>query len=118
VKLALGLLELEAEGGSSHQFMIDCLTAGYNYLILSMVPEWGFFPTLFKGVAGQFAFQSVWLTANGDPTCPVCGDGRIDPLSTGTSRGPRLHALRPMDPAVVDKSGVSKKPNRKRRVRP
>jgi len=116
VKLALGLLELE-EGGSSHDFMIDCLSAGYNYLILSMVPNWGFFPGIFKDVADQYAFQSVWLSAAGDPSCPVCGTERIDPLATTTARAPRVAELRPVGSSPAPTALSEPKPKRKRRVR-
>jgi molybdopterin/thiamine biosynthesis adenylyltransferase/proteasome lid subunit RPN8/RPN11 len=99
VKIALGLLQLEEDDvtNSSAQMMIDALSAGYNYVILSTVPRWDFFGEIFKNTAGQHAYQSAWLGARGDPLCPICGEQPIDPLGV-PSRAPRVDTLVVADP--------------------
>lgn len=99
VKITLGLLQLEEEdtANSSRQMVIDALSAGYNYVILSTVPKWDFFGQIFKDTAGQHAYQSAWLGARGDPLCPVCGEQQIDPLAA-PSRAPRVDTLVIADP--------------------
>jgi molybdopterin/thiamine biosynthesis adenylyltransferase/proteasome lid subunit RPN8/RPN11 len=98
VKLAIGLLQLEDDSvdSSSRDLLYGALAAGYNYLILSTVPSYGFFDEIFAKTPGQYGYQSVWLGATGDVECTVCGSDPVDPLHTpGT--GPVLANLRPTD---------------------
>jgi molybdopterin/thiamine biosynthesis adenylyltransferase len=99
VKLALGLLEIEEET-AARDFLFGALSAGHSYLILSMVPDYSFFPKVFKEVPNQYAYQSAWLSATGDPECPVCGSDRIDPLASPTKAAPRVSQLRPVELAA------------------
>ncbi|MEH7299372.1 hypothetical protein [Neobacillus drentensis] len=41
---------------------------------MSMEKDYWYFPHIFKETPGQFGFQSVWLTPETDPECPICGD--------------------------------------------
>lgn len=94
VKIALGLLQLDDDGetNSSKRMVIEALSAGNNYVILSTVPKWDFFGQIFKETAGQHAYQSAWLGARGDVLCSVCGEQSVDPLSA-PSRAPRVETL-------------------------
>jgi molybdopterin/thiamine biosynthesis adenylyltransferase/proteasome lid subunit RPN8/RPN11 len=71
------------------------LQEGMTYVTFGMVPGYWFYPRIFEGVAGQHAFQTVWLTPERDPHCPVCGDpaARVDPREIPT-RSPTLARLR------------------------
>ncbi len=40
----------------------------------AMVAGYDYFPRVFGGVAGQGAWQTVWLTVHPDPDCPICGE--------------------------------------------
>jgi molybdopterin/thiamine biosynthesis adenylyltransferase len=97
VKIAIGLLQLgdEATTSSSRALVWDSLVAGRNYLILSTVPGYGFFPKVFGDTPGQHAYQSVWLGAVGDAACPVCGTEPADPARSA-ERGPSVSRLRPV----------------------
>lgn len=102
-KIALGLLEIEEDDGASRDFIYGCLASNLTYLVLSTVPSYDYFAEVFKGVAGQHAYQSVWLSVAGDPECPVCGDNRVDPLFAALGGVPDLTRLRPV-------SGVDEPP--------
>lgn len=97
VKIAIGLLQLgdETTTSSSRALVWDSLVAGRNYLILSTVADYGFFPKVFGDTPGQHAYQSVWLGAAGDPDCPVCGTEPADPARI-PDRGPSVSLLRPV----------------------
>jgi molybdopterin/thiamine biosynthesis adenylyltransferase len=95
VKLALALLvaghpELQLSG-----FVDAALDAGLTYLTLAMVPNYWFYPHLFKDIPGQHAYQSVWLSPGRRPDCAVCGASsfRSSPLAVPL-RGPQLNAIR------------------------
>ena len=96
VKIAIGLLQLadEETTSSSRALVWGALLAGRNYVILSTVPDYGFFPKVFAETPGQYAYQSVWLGAVGDAACPVCGTRRVDPLHI-SGQGPSVSLLRP-----------------------
>lgn len=94
VKTALGLLGLEGDSQAS-RFVRDALEQSLSYYIGGMVPDFYFFPTLFRygednEVPGQYAYQSAWLTPASSADCPVCGESPRDPLSVPLQRGPRL----------------------------
>jgi hypothetical protein len=94
-KIAIGLLQLddESSGSSSRNMVYGALTAGFNYLIISMVPNYAFFPKVFTQTPGQHAYQAVWLQALGDNACPVCGPSRIDPMQLSGNR-PNIAIIR------------------------
>jgi ThiF family/Prokaryotic homologs of the JAB domain len=83
VKMALSLLLPENAQVKLKGFLNPAIEAGFNYLTLSMVPNYWFYPAIFGDTAGQYAYQSVWLTAKSREECPVCGSvhHRVDPRS-------------------------------------
>jgi hypothetical protein len=94
VKLALALLLPDGPDARLRGFAEGALADGASYLTLSTVPGYWFYPKLFEGVPGQGAFQSVWLTPQRLPSCPVCGapEHRVDPLEVPL-RAPRRAGL-------------------------
>lgn len=95
VKLALSLLLAPAGGGARlAEFVEGPLSAGTPFLTLSMVADYWFYPEIFGETPGQGAYQAVWLAAESDPACAVCGDPseRLDPLDV---------PLRPPDAAEL-----------------
>jgi hypothetical protein len=99
VKIALALLEVTEEGENVplRDFMMGALERGYNYLIMSTVPDYGFFPQLFGQVAGQYAYQSAWLLTKGNPDCGVCGLSPVDPMTVRHGGAPDLTSLQELD---------------------
>ncbi len=81
VKLALSLLLRDEPAAALHRVTDDAIAEGLSYLTLATVPRYWFYPALFEGVAGQGAYQAVWLTPTRNPDCPVCGppERRVDP---------------------------------------
>jgi proteasome lid subunit RPN8/RPN11 len=81
VKMALSLLLPEDAEAKLKGFLNPAIDAGLNYLTLSMVPDYWFYPGVFGDTPGQYAYQSVWLTAKSREECPVCGSvhHRVDP---------------------------------------
>jgi len=81
VKMALSLLLPEDAEAKLKGFLNPAIDAGLNYLTLSMVPNYWFYPGVFGDTPGQYAYQSVWLTAKSREECPVCGSvhHRVDP---------------------------------------
>ncbi|MCW2929839.1 MAG: UBA/THIF-type binding protein [Actinomycetia bacterium] len=108
VKIAIGLLQIgdESSDSSSRALVWDALLAGRNYVILSTVPEYGFFSKVFAETPGQYAYQSVWLGTLGDDVCPACGTTPIDPLEVPQG-GPRLTALRPVEDQGESNEGLA-----------
>jgi proteasome lid subunit RPN8/RPN11 len=103
VKIAIGLLEL-GTGGVPHSagnLVATALAKGYQYVILSTVPGYDFFPRLFGDTDGQHAYQSVWMNVAGNPDCPTCG---VSPLDVGeyVTSGPDLSAIRPIASPSLD----------------
>lgn len=86
-KLALAVLSAETDSPLRH-LVIDAIASRQTFLTISTTPNHWFFPHVFDGVAGQHAFQSVWLSPEVDPACAVCGDadGRIDPATVPMNR--------------------------------
>jgi molybdopterin/thiamine biosynthesis adenylyltransferase/proteasome lid subunit RPN8/RPN11 len=91
VKLAVSVLEPGAGAGAIAE---DAVSQGTSYLTLSTVPRYWFYPEIFRDVAGQGAFQSVWLAPVRKEDCPVCGapERRVDPLRIPL-RAPSREAL-------------------------
>jgi len=103
VKISIGLLEL-GTGGVPHSagnLVATALAKGYQYVILSTVPGYDFFPRLFGETAGQHGYQSIWMSVAGNPECPTCG---VQPLAIGefVTSGPDLAALHPVPTPVAD----------------
>lgn len=76
-KVLLGLIELSdpaAHQNTAASMVAIAAGAGRNYLQMSMIPEYDYFPQIFKGVRGQHAYQSVWLETRSAPDCPTCGE--------------------------------------------
>jgi hypothetical protein len=108
VKIAIGLLELSTgeAGHSAGNLVATALANRYQYLILSTVPHYSFFPRMFPDARGQHGYQSVWMSAQGDPGCPTCG---TRPLAADkfVTTGPDLTALRPVGYAeTLNEGGV------------
>ena len=90
VKIALSLLvaqkrDPESTGG---QFITRALEAKLSVAAFGMEPDYWLFPKLMADVAGQYAFQSVWLTVERNPDCPACGPDRYQDDPIATMRGP------------------------------
>jgi proteasome lid subunit RPN8/RPN11 len=76
VKIAIGLLELSTAGAARHSaanLVAGALANNYQFVIVSTVPEYGFFPRVFAGTAAQHGYQSVWMSVAANPDCPTCG---------------------------------------------
>jgi molybdopterin/thiamine biosynthesis adenylyltransferase/proteasome lid subunit RPN8/RPN11 len=103
-KLALGLLGLTdgAPDSDLQQMLIGALTQRFSMVMVSTVPNFDFFPSLFCDTPGQWGYQSAWLTAELDPSCPVCGDSPVDPMAVALSGAPDLTRLVPIDPVSPD----------------
>ncbi|MDQ3812321.1 MAG: hypothetical protein M3347_00050, partial [Armatimonadota bacterium] len=58
---------------------------------MSTVPNYWFYPHIFREIPGQYAYQSVWLTPTRNDECPVCGapESRVGVLEIPL-RGPRV----------------------------
>ncbi|MBO3752092.1 ThiF family adenylyltransferase [Streptosporangiaceae bacterium NEAU-GS5] len=99
VKIAIGLMELShpsAHDNSGANLVKQALGRGHQFLILSTVPEWDFFPKVFAETPGQLGYQSVWMTVTGEDTCATCG---TDPMGIGESvtGSPDVFALKALD---------------------
>ncbi|MBS0016139.1 MAG: ThiF family adenylyltransferase [Arthrospira sp. SH-MAG29] len=83
VKMALSLLLPETARVKLKGFLNPAIEEGFNYLTMSMVQNYWFYPAVFGETAGQYAYQSVWLTAQSQENCPVCGKvhHRTNPLT-------------------------------------
>lgn len=92
VKMALSLLLPEdAQQAKLKEFLNSQIDEGANFLTLSMVPDYLFYPEVFGNTPGQYAYQSVWLKPERREECPVCGsvEHRVDPHTTPL-RNPRV----------------------------
>ena len=99
-KIALALLEIVEEGVDVplRDFMMGALERRYNQLIVSTVPDYGFFPQIFESVPGQYAYQSAWLITTGDADCSVCGDDPVDPVTVVHGGAPDVAMIQLADP--------------------
>jgi hypothetical protein len=98
LKLGLSLLSGGAGAPGLASFAEAAVADGMPYLTLSTVPRYWFYPQVFGDVAGQGAYQSVWLTPTRAADCPVCGaaEQRADPLAAPL-RPPRAAAFAALD---------------------
>jgi hypothetical protein len=64
-------------------FSVEALKKQLHMSVHAMEHDYWFFPTHFREITGQFAFQSVWVTGTSESDCPVCGTmhEREDPFS-------------------------------------
>lgn len=90
-KVALALLHLD-EDVPARAFLWPALLARRNIVLLSNVREFDFFPKVFGEVPNQDAYQSLWMAADGDPECDVCGERRLPPVFTATPAPADLRA--------------------------
>lgn len=81
VKLSLSLMMPIDAKGSLRDLAEGAVNAKTPYLLMGMVPNYWFFPALFRDVPGQHAYQAVWAEVEGNPDCPICGKYRVDPLA-------------------------------------
>ena len=85
VKIALSLLAAQKRDAASSggQFITKALEQKLSVAAFGMEPDYWLFPQLMTDVAGQYAFQSVWLTVERNPDCPACGEKRYqdDPIA-------------------------------------
>lgn len=77
-------------------FSMEALRRHLHMNVHAIAGDYWFFPDHFRGVSGQYAFQSVWLTGTSDPDCPVCGAraDREDPFAAPMG-DPDVSQLRP-----------------------
>lgn len=97
VKVAVGLLEmgLGDQGHSAGTMVAAALGKGYQFIITSTVAEYDFFPKIFANTPAQHAYQSVWMSVQGDRACPTCGTDPL-PVEADLFAGPNLSALQPI----------------------
>jgi len=97
VKLLLGLIELSdpsAHKNTAASLVLGAAGAHRNYLQMSMVPNYDYFPQIFEGVRGQHAYQSVWLETMSSPDCPTCG---VEPTADAMHVPVKLGSLVPIE---------------------
>lgn len=94
VKIALSLLLPDDSDAQLKNFLVPAIAKGQNFLTMSMVPSYWFYPQIFGDTAGQFAYQSAWLSPTQNEACSVCGrvHQRVNPLTL---------ALRPPSSAAI-----------------
>lgn len=84
LKIAMSLL-VSTEAVPLGSFALGALSKNLHYLTLGMEPNYWFYPQIFGETAGQYAYQAVWLTAQSDEHCTVCGNGqKEDPFEVIT----------------------------------
>ncbi len=85
IKLSLSLLSMMTAGdvrvAASH-FLEGALQNRTNYLVMSMTPDYWFFPKLFAQTAGQYAWQAIWIESKSNEDCDICGSQKTktDPI--------------------------------------
>lgn len=72
-KIALSLLLPDDAEAKLKGFLNRAIEQRFNYLTMSMTGDYWFYPTIFGDACGQYAYQSLWLTAQSREECPVCG---------------------------------------------
>ena len=101
-KIALALLHpADAETGDARiaRFLTDARERGQSYVAFGTEPGYWLFGHVLREAPGQHAFQSVWMTVERRPDCPVCGaeDTRTDPQAVpaqDVSLGRLRHLIR------------------------
>ena len=108
VKIAIGLLELSSPGATRHSagnLVATALANHYQFVILSTVPAYDFFPRVFADAAAQHGYQSVWMSVEENPDCPTCGTNPLAADEFVTS-GANLTALRPVAAAETTEGDI------------
>lgn len=104
-KLALGFLDTE-ESSEVRRLASQATDGGLIYALFGMSPSYWIFADMLGSAAGQFAFQSIWASAESRETCTICGEhnARIDPytLSTAPKSGSALEGLRVLARRVLN----------------
>jgi len=93
VKVVLSLLHLDSDKAPIRDFVLGALQRDLNLCVVSATPDYGWFPSIFETVPGQYAYQSAWLSAEGREDCHVCGEVRVDPTAVSLGGSPRLGEL-------------------------
>lgn len=89
LKLAFSLLAaLKGLEGPLPAFAMGAIERKLHYLTLGMTPDWWFYPQIFADTPGQYAFQSIWITAEAQAGCPDCDPAteKSDPFDYIASR--------------------------------
>lgn len=81
-KIALALLHPAGETRIA-RFLTVPRERGQSYVAFGTEPGYWLFGHVLREAPGQHAFQSVWMTVDRRPDCPVCGpeETRTDPLA-------------------------------------
>lgn len=101
-KVLLGLIELSdpsAHSNSAATMVAGAAGTGRNYLQMSMIADYDYFPQIFSDVAGQHAYQSVWVETRSSPNCTICGTNPVPDIEEVPVD---LNALRPVEDSVAD----------------
>jgi proteasome lid subunit RPN8/RPN11 len=83
-KIALALLHTgDGSGARITRFLDGPRERGQTYVAFGTEPGYWLFGHVLRDAPGQHAFQSVWMSVDQQPGCPVCGpdDVRTDPLA-------------------------------------
>ncbi|HYK73585.1 MAG TPA: ThiF family adenylyltransferase [Pseudoneobacillus sp.] len=91
MKIILSLLVPEDSDLKLKGFLTSAIKKEFNYLTFSMKDQYWFYPHIFQGVPGQYAYQSVWLSSVRNEDCVICGKEEseftsvtMDPVKTPT----------------------------------
>ncbi|NUP52586.1 MAG: thiamine biosynthesis protein ThiF [Catenulispora sp.] len=98
VKIALGLLHDADDEADAARFVQGALKAGTTYAVFGHEPDYWIFAGLMRGTPAQYAYQSLWLSVERRPDCPVCGESaaRTDP---GSYQEPDIDTIRALKDA-------------------
>ncbi|WP_432967579.1 ThiF family adenylyltransferase [Dactylosporangium sp. CA-233914] len=82
-KLGLALLHRGEDGGALRVFLDEPRAQRMATVVFAMVQRYELFRRVLGQTPGQYAFQSIWMSASPQRECPVCGEpeGRSDPLA-------------------------------------
>lgn len=74
LKISYSLIaSLKGVESSVSNFIPNAISQEKHFLTMGMEADYWFYPEIFKNTAGQYAFQSVWLTASNLDECHICG---------------------------------------------
>lgn len=96
VKIVLSLLVPEDSKVKLKGFLTPAIKKEFSYLTFSMRDQYWFYPHIFEGVPGQYAYQSVWLSPTRNEECMVCGKVERDftSLAMAPAKTPTLANIR------------------------
>jgi molybdopterin/thiamine biosynthesis adenylyltransferase len=79
LKICYSLIaSLKGAESTISNFVPNAIAQEKHFLTLGMEPDYWFYPDVFKDSAGQYAFQSVWLTASHSDDCHICGHQSVN----------------------------------------